>query len=80
MQENKKDRASLLLSMPMIVWTLVFVGATIGYIIVLSFMKRNPDGFGVLPQFTLENYAKLADANYMRIFWNTLVLAVQTTL
>jgi len=79
MQENKKDRASLLLSTPMIVWTLVFVGVTIGYIVVLSFLKRNPDGFGVLPEFTLENYAKLADANYAKVFWNTLLLGVNTT-
>lgn len=79
MQEKKKDRASLLLSAPMIVWTLAFVGATILYIIVLSFMKRNPDGFGFIPQFTLENYAKLADANYARVFWNTIKLAFTTT-
>ncbi len=85
MEENKsylakkKDKASILLSTPMIIWTMLFVGATIGYIVVLSFLKRNPDGYGVIWEFTLENYAKLADANYMRVFWNTLVLGVKTT-
>ena len=79
MQEKKKDRASFLLSTPLIVWTLLFVGATIAYIVVLSFMKRDPDGFGVIGEFTLENYAKLFNANYARVFWNTLRLSIETT-
>ena len=77
--KRKRDRASALLSAPLIAWTLLFVGATIGYVIVLSFLKRKPDGFGVLPEFTLENYAKLFSANYGRIFLNTLKLGVETT-
>lgn len=79
MQKEKKDRAALLLSTPMIVWTLLFVGATILYIFALSFLKRNPDGFGVVMEFTLENYAKLLNANYGKVFLNTLRLAVETT-
>jgi len=77
--EKKKDRGAWLMSTPMIVWTLVFVGATIVYIIALSFLKRNPDGFGVIMEFTLENYAKLFDANYAKVFWQTLRLGVITT-
>ena len=77
--QQKKDKTSFLLSAPMIVWTLLFVGATIGYIFVLSFLKRDPDGFGVIWEFTLENYAKLLDANYAKVFRNTLVLGVKTT-
>lgn len=77
--ERRRDLSSLVLSAPMITWTLVFVGVTILYIVVLSFLKRSPDGFGVLPEFTLENYAKLFNANYARVFWNTIVLGLQTT-
>ena len=77
--QQKKDKTSFLLSAPMIAWTLLFVGATIGYIFVLSFLKRDPDGFGVIWEFTLENYAKLLDANYAKVFRNTLVLGVKTT-
>ena len=77
--KKQKDRASFLLSTPMIVWTLLFVGATIVYIVVLSFLKRDPDGYGVVAQFTLENYAKLLDANYAKVFWNTIVLGIKTT-
>ena len=77
--QEKRTRGAFLLSTPMIVWTLAFVGATILYIIVLSFLKRDPDGFGVIWEFTLENYAKLMDANYARVFWSTIVLGVNTT-
>lgn len=80
MREKKKDRAAFWLSMPLIVWTLLFVGATIVYIIVLSFMKRSPDGFGVTGEFTLENYAKLLKTDYARVFLNTLKLSVETTI
>jgi len=76
---EKKSRTPFLLSGPMIVWTMLFVGATILYIVALSFMKRDPDGFGVIPEFTLENYAKLFDANYAKVFWNTLILGIKTT-
>ena len=79
MQKEKKDRASFLLSAPLIIWTMLFVGATIGYVVALSFLKRDPDGFGVIFGFTLENYAKLFDANYGRVFLNTLRLGLETT-
>ena len=75
----KRKNHSGLLAAPMILWSLVFVGATILYIIALSFLKRNPDGNGVILQFTLENYQKLADPIYLKVFANTLVLALETT-
>ena len=77
---KRKDRASLLLSASMILWTLLFVGATIAYVIALSFLKRNPDGYGVVMQFTLENYRKLANPNYLEVFRRTLALGLETTL
>ena len=77
--QKRRSRATFLLSAPMILWTLLFVGATIVYVIVLSFLKRSPDGYGVVMEFTLENYAKLADPNYVEVFRRTLVLGVETT-
>ncbi len=79
MKKKRNTLAQGLLSAPLIAWTLLFVGVTIGYIIVLSFLKRDPNGYGVLPEFTLENYAKLLDANYVKVFFNTLKLGVETT-
>ena len=75
----KKNRSGLL-ALPMILWSLIFVGATILYIIALSFLKRNPDGNGVLLSFTLENYRKLSDPIYLKVFLNTLLLGIETTL
>ena len=77
---QKKDRVSFLLSAPMIIWTILFVGATIAYVIALSFLKRNPDGYGVVMEFTLENYAKLNNPNYLEVFRRTLLLGAETTL
>lgn len=75
----RKDRASFLLSGPLILWTLLFVGVTIAYVVVLSFLKRDPDGYGVVMEFTLENYARVFNANYGRVFLRTLKLGIETT-
>ncbi len=69
-----------LLAAPMILWSMLFVGATILYIIILSFLKRNPEGNGVVLEFTLENYAKLLQPGYAKVFYQTLKLGVETTL
>ena len=68
------------LAAPMLIWSAIFVGAAILYIIVLSFLKRNPDGNGAILEFTLENYAKLMQPGYAKVFVRTLKLAVETTL
>ena len=75
---KRRNRAGWL-AMPMLIWSAVFVGAAILYIIVLSFLKRNPDGNGAILEFTLENYAKLMQPGYAKVFWNTLKLAAETT-
>ena len=78
-QNNPNKNRAGLLAAPMILWSLVFVGATILYIIALSFLKRNPEGNGVILQFTLENYQKLSDPIYLKVFLSTLRLAFETT-
>ena len=75
---RRKNRAGWM-ALPMLVWSAVFVGAAILYIIVLSFLKRNPDGNGAILEFTLENYAKLMQPGYAKVFWRTLLLAAETT-
>ncbi|MBP3498504.1 MAG: ABC transporter permease [Akkermansia sp.] len=76
---KKKNRAGLLAA-PMIIWSLIFVGATIAYIVAISFMQRNPAGNGVVFRFTLENYAKLMQPAYAKVFVKTLRMALDTTL
>ena len=75
---RRKNRAGWM-ALPMLAWSAVFVGAAILYIIVLSFLKRNPDGNGAILEFTLENYAKLMQPGYAKVFWRTLLLAAETT-
>lgn len=75
---RRKNRAGLLAA-PMILWSLLFVGASILYIIALSFLTRNPADNGVTFQFTLENYAKLLQPGYARVFGKTLALGLETT-
>lgn len=75
-----KRNRSLLLSLPLLIWTLVLVGGAIGYILVLSFLKRSPDGNGAIMEFTLENYKKLAQPGYWRILRQSLQLGAATTL
>ena len=77
-EKRRRNRAGWL-AMPMLIWSAVFVGAAILYIIVLSFLKRNPEGSGAIFEFTLENYAKLMQPGYAKVFWRTLVLAAETT-
>lgn len=74
-----KDRSALLAA-PLIVWSLVFVGAAIVYIILLSFLTRNPEENGVILKFTLDNYRKLTQSGFARVFGQTLRMAFQTTL
>ena len=76
---RRKNRAGWLAA-PMLIWSAVFVGAAILYIIALSFLKRNPEGSGAVLEFTLENYAKLFQPGYAKVFWRTLLLAAETTL
>ena len=76
----KKKNRSGLLAAPMILWSLLFVGATILYIIVLSFLKPNATSGGAVLEFTLENYRKLLQPGYLRVFLQTLKLGIETTL
>ena len=75
---RRKNRAGWM-ALPMLIWSAIFVGAAILYIIVLSFLKRNPEGSGAILEFTLENYARLMQPGYAKVFWRTLLLAAETT-
>lgn len=80
MKKKRKFDAEFLLATPMILWTLIFVGCTIVFIVALSFLTRNPDGDGVILRFSLESYAKLFRPAYIKVFLRTLKLGFETTL
>ena len=77
---NRKDkRFALLLKLPLYLWTVLFVLAALGYVIGLSLQSRGEliDASG---QWTLDNYARLRDPQYLQVLVNSLRLAALTTL
>ncbi len=77
---NRKDkRFALLLKLPLYLWTVLFVLAALGYVIGLSLQSRG-ELIGVSGQWTLDNYARLREPQYLQVLVNSLRLAALTTL
>lgn len=68
-----------MLSIPLIVFTVVFVALPLCYIVVLSFLQKDVL-WGVTNEFTLGNYQKMLDSVYLKTFGDSLKLAFSTTL
>lgn len=79
MDYQKRDLAFLrLLKLPMYLWTLAFVFVSLLYVVTLSFLTPG-ETLGATGEVTLQNYARLFDPQYLRVLFNSLVLAFQTT-
>ncbi len=72
------NRRKGLLALPMLLWAALFVGVGLIYIIALSVMKKG-DAFNAIPEFTLENYARVFSEQYGKAMLNSLRLAFLTT-
>ncbi len=79
-QMRKKRDGAIWLVAPMAIWTILFVVATLGYILYLSFSTRAENGMGVTAQFTLDNYLKILNPSYLKVLGNSLKLAAITTI
>ena len=79
-QMRKKRDGAFWLVAPMAIWTILFVLATLGYILYLSFSTRAENGMGVTAQFTLDNYLKILNPSYLKVLGNSLKLAAITTI
>jgi spermidine/putrescine transport system permease protein len=77
---KKRDLTQAALISPMVIWTLLFVGLALLYIIGLSFMTKDAENFGVKLEFTLDNYAKMFQPMYWQVLKQSLLLALYTTL
>jgi len=64
---------------PLYAFTLLFVALPILYLIVLSFLTR-AQTWGVVNQFTLDNYARIVKPVYLNTFKESFQLAVLTTI
>lgn len=66
-----------ILALPILLYLLVIVGAPLLLVLVLSFLSRDSVG-NIVFEFTLENYKKMFDPVYMKVFLNSFSLAMFT--
>ncbi len=80
MKKRKSSGKALSLgALPMLLWTLVFVAIPLLYILWMSFMKRSAT-WGVVAQFTLDSYQKILSPTYLKVFAQSMWVALLTTL
>ena len=72
------NRRKGLLALPMALWAALFVGVALIYIIALSLVEKN-GAYQAGGEFTLDNYARLLDPQYLKVMLNSLRLAFLTT-
>lgn len=77
-KKKRRLRGEALTVLPLYVFTLLFVLGPIVYMIVLSFLTR-AETWGVLPEFTLQNYKNIAEPAYLETFWESIKLALTST-
>ncbi len=75
--KRKKSKEWLTL-LPLYLFTLVFVLGPLVYMVVLSFLTR-AETWGVVPEFTLKNYLQILEPVYLSTFWESLKLALIST-
>ncbi len=83
MKEKSRSNSSSkwgLCVVPLYLFTLVFVLGPMIYMIAVSFATNNPDGYGYIWNFTLENYTKIWDNVYLQCFAQSFQLAFLTTI
>ena len=73
-----KPKAALLTVTPLYVFTLLFVAGPLVYMVILSFLRR-AEVWGVLREFTLDNYANILEPVYLKTFYESFKLAGLTT-
>ncbi len=77
--KNRKLKNLLVLLFPGTIWLLIFFILPLVIVLIYSFLERGTYG-GVIWQFTLDNYQRLAQGIYWGIFWRSLFLALITTI
>lgn len=68
-----------LAGIPILVWMGFLVGIPLIFVLVLSFMSRDNLG-NIVYKFTLDNYKRILDPTYLRVFLNSFALASLTAL
>lgn len=63
---------------PVSIWMIIFVMLPMIYVLVISFMTRDPYG-GIEAKFTLENYTEMLQPLYLKVILKSFKLAIITT-
>lgn len=79
MKKGKDALSKFLTVFPVSFWMLVFVAIPLCYVIFISFMQRGSDG-GIVYSPTIGNYTRMGSVLYLKIFWESLLIALVTTL
>jgi spermidine/putrescine transport system permease protein len=74
---NRAGRASPWLAVPALGWFAWFLLAPLAFVLVYSFGRRGTYG-GIVHVFSTENYERVVDPIYLRVFWHSLKLAAIT--
>ena len=60
------------------IWTVLFVALPLIYVVVITFLKKG-DVWGITSEFTLENYKNLISPVYAKVFLDSFLVAIFTT-
>lgn len=78
-KRRKKQQYGIWLTiLPLYLFTLVFVAGPLIYMVVLSFQTR-AEVWGVVNQFTMDNYKNILAPVYLKTFWESIKLAFTST-
>lgn len=69
----------LLFTLPVVIYSFFLIAVPLLYIFVISFFKSDSYG-GMIKNFTLENYVELFEGPYVKIFFQSILIALVTTL
>ncbi len=78
MRKKKHNRWIILTMIPIYAFTMLFVALPLIYMVILSFMSR-AEVWGVVMDFTMENYKKILEPLYLNTFKESLKLAFLST-
>ena len=76
---KSKTLPSLVTVGPVSLWMLFFIAVPLIYVLVMSFCSLD-EYYNVSFRFTLSNYVRLADINYIKIYGQSIVIALLTTI
>ncbi len=72
---KRHDKNGLLMSLPIYIFTILFVFAPLCYMVILSFLTR-AEVWGIVNEVTLDNYKNIFTPVYLETFYESLKLAV----